>query len=261
MNIKMIVCDLDGTLLRSDKTMSQHTLDVLTKCREKGIIIAIATARSAFNTKVVTDFFVPDVQITSGGSVARFGEQIVHQALMTPDDANGIASRLTAVEGVGIITVRTDEGYFASEPLDFNDPIWKGYEDTVVVDFTKNVLGQTQKVVAEMPSIEAAQAVLEDFPNVTATAFTGERWVAFACKNAAKWQGVAAVANHLGIDAAQIVAFGDDFNDLDMIEKCGIGVAMDNGIPSVKTAADYICDTNDKDGVAKWLTEHLLKEV
>ncbi|MCL2236414.1 MAG: Cof-type HAD-IIB family hydrolase [Defluviitaleaceae bacterium] len=256
MDIKMIVCDLDGTLLRSDKTLSQPTLDALAGCREKGIIIAIATARSEYNINIVTDFFVPDVLITSGGSVARYREQIVHQALLTADDANGIANKLTAVEGVGITIARTDEGYFTSKPFDS-----KGYEGAVVVDFTKNVLGQTQKIVVEMPSPEVAKSLLESLPNVAATAFTGEKWVAFHCKNAAKWQGVAAVAKHLGIETGEIVAFGDDFNDLEMVEKCGIGVAMENGISEIKGAADYVCDTNDNDGVAKWLEEYLLKEV
>ena len=54
------------------------------------------------------------------------------------------------------------------------------------------------------------------------------------------------------------VAFGDDYNDIEMLRDCGIGVAVANAIPEVKTAADYICDTNDNDGVAKWLEERVL---
>lgn len=87
MDIKMIVMDLDGTLLRTDKTVSSHTLGVLEKCRDMGIIIAIATARSVKNTNVLTDFFSPDVQITSGGSVAIHNGQTIHQALMAEAEA------------------------------------------------------------------------------------------------------------------------------------------------------------------------------
>ena len=55
-----------------------------------------------------------------------------------------------------------------------------------------------------------------------------------------------------------LVAFGDDINDLEMVKNCGIGVAVENAIDDVKAAAKYICGTNDNDGVAKWLEEHIL---
>ena len=158
------------------------------------------------------------------------------------------------MDGVGYITVRNYEGYFVNKPLDLTDP---RYKDALVVDFTKNILGNTQKIVAEMPSAKVADQVVSHFPNIRATYFTGENWVGFTNKNATKWQAVAAVANHLGIDTTKIAAFGDDFNDIDMLEKCGIGVAMSNGIAQAKVVADFVCDTNDNDGVAKWLTEYL----
>jgi hydroxymethylpyrimidine pyrophosphatase-like HAD family hydrolase len=56
----------------------------------------------------------------------------------------------------------------------------------------------------------------------------------------------------------KIVAFGDDCNDLAMIQKCGIGVAMGNGTAEIKNAAKYVCGTNNEDGVGKWIEEHLL---
>jgi len=58
--------------------------------------------------------------------------------------------------------------------------------------------------------------------------------------------------------ASEITAFGDDLNDIDMLEFSGISVAMVNALDNVKAVADYICDTNDNDGVAKWLEENLL---
>jgi hydroxymethylpyrimidine pyrophosphatase-like HAD family hydrolase len=55
----------------------------------------------------------------------------------------------------------------------------------------------------------------------------------------------------------EIAAFGDDINDMEMLQNCGVGVAMANGLDRVKAAADWVCDTNDQDGVAKWLVERL----
>lgn len=67
-----------------------------------------------------------------------------------------------------------------------------------------------------------------------------------------------AIANEFNIDKSEIVAFGDDMNDKEMLVSMGSGVAMGNAIEEVKVIADYICDTNDNDGVAKWLDENII---
>jgi len=54
------------------------------------------------------------------------------------------------------------------------------------------------------------------------------------------------------------VSFSDDYNDFDMIRECGIGVAVINALDEVKAVANYICDANENDGVAKWLEENVL---
>jgi hydroxymethylpyrimidine pyrophosphatase-like HAD family hydrolase len=87
--------------------------------------------------------------------------------------------------------------------------------------------------------------------------YTGEDLYRFADRSAVKWNAVKAVAEHYCIYTGNIAAFGDDINDLEMIRNCGIGVAVENAVDEVKAAARYICDTNDSDGVAKWLEEHM----
>ena len=60
------------------------------------------------------------------------------------------------------------------------------------------------------------------------------------------------------ISVGSFVAFGDDVNDIDMVQYCGIGVAVSNAIGAVKAVADHICDTKDRDSVAKWIEENVL---
>ena len=71
-------------------------------------------------------------------------------------------------------------------------------------------------------------------------------------------EGIRHAAEYLNIDISQVAAFGDDYGDLDMIAGCGHGVAMGNAAEDVKAAAKYICDTNENDGVAKWLEQNVL---
>jgi len=77
-------------------------------------------------------------------------------------------------------------------------------------------------------------------------------------RKATKWEAVKLLANHFNISTDEVVAFGDDYNDISMLHECGIGIAVDNALDEVKAVADYNCDTNDNDGVAKWLEENVL---
>jgi len=78
-------------------------------------------------------------------------------------------------------------------------------------------------------------------------------------KEATKWNGVKELLKHYKIKKEGTVAFGDDYMDIEMIEKCGIGVAMENGIEEIKTKAKYICGKNTEDGIAKWIEKNILE--
>ena len=76
-------------------------------------------------------------------------------------------------------------------------------------------------------------------------------------KLANKKNALSKLAEHFNVAIQNVIAFGDDTNDIDMIETAGIGVAMGNAIDGVKAVADFVCDTNDNDGVAKWINKFL----
>lgn len=88
--------------------------------------------------------------------------------------------------------------------------------------------------------------------------YTDEDLYRFANRDAVKWNAIKSVAEYFNINTESFVAFGDDYNDLEMLKKCGIGVAVNNAIDIVRFAAKYICDSNDNDGVAKWIEEYVL---
>jgi hypothetical protein len=77
-------------------------------------------------------------------------------------------------------------------------------------------------------------------------------------KEATKSKAVSAIAGHWNIQQSGILAFGDDFNDIDMLSFAGTSIATGNAFDEVKTVANHVCDTNDNDGVAKWLEENIL---
>lgn len=88
--------------------------------------------------------------------------------------------------------------------------------------------------------------------------YRGENWYAFLPEMAGKVQAIRELAKILNISLNEIVAFGDDKNDMETLKMCGIGVAVDNAISDVKDIADSVTLSNDEDGVAEWLTKNVL---
>ena len=95
-------------------------------------------------------------------------------------------------------------------------------------------------------------------PNCSVLTFTGEKWRRFAAKNADKETALQILADHIGMDMTDVIAFGDDVNDLGMLKLAGTAVAVSNAIEDVKAVADHVTDSNDLDGVAKFLEATIL---
>ena len=91
--------------------------------------------------------------------------------------------------------------------------------------------------------------------------FSDIPWYKLSKKGATKEKAIEALCNHLKISPSQIPAFGDDFNDIGMLKLCGKGIAMGNAIKEVKEAATEICQTNENDGVARWIEKSLGEEL
>ena len=77
-------------------------------------------------------------------------------------------------------------------------------------------------------------------------------------RSATKWNGIKAMLDICNCSPNETVYFGDDQDDIDPIKMCGLGIAVFNGIDEAKAVADYITESNDDDGVAKWIEENLL---
>lgn len=88
MNIKMIVLDLDGTLLRDDKSVSEYTIDTLKKCREKGIKVIFATVRSTTDNVAPPEWF--DGCVKKSGAVAYDGSRLVYKRVMPTDSVRAL---------------------------------------------------------------------------------------------------------------------------------------------------------------------------
>ena len=87
---------------------------------------------------------------------------------------------------------------------------------------------------------------------------TADGTVIIVNNKATKEHALLKASEYFGIPISNIIAFGDDINDVNMLKMSGIGVAMGNAINKVKEVADYITETNDNEGISVWISDHLL---
>jgi hypothetical protein len=254
MSIKMIVVDLDGTLMRDDKTVSERTICALKKCREKGIKVAYATARGNAE-QILPSELIFDGSVRNGGaSVFADGKKIYTRSVSTKQ----VCDFLVACDKANIKIGGNIEGssrHFGN--FKFNE-IWDYITDYDVVDFNGLDL-QAEKIFALPESQKDMEVIRKNLPDCLNMIIARDDMIMFMNHEAVKSKAVAALAEHWSIKQEEIVAFGDDLIDVDLLEFCGVGLAMENALDEVKKAADFVCGTNENDGVAEWLEENILE--
>jgi len=249
----MIVTDLDETLLRSDKTISDHTISVLKKCQAKGIKIVFATARSTQAAEKMLAQFTPDIFVGYGGALVLAGETVIHRFDIPADSSNRlIQDCLAAPEVISVLAI--NEAVALTNDLDADS----GLSHYQYADFSCDCGHRYLKISVYATSQAAVERIAARYPMLDMLRYSGEDLYRFANRDAVKWNAVKAIAGHYGLSTDRIIAFGDDVNDLEMLSNCGTGIAMENAIEEVKAVAGHICGTNNDDGVANWLEEHIL---
>ena len=256
MSIKMILTDLDGTLIRSDGSISERTKRILKSCQNRGIYVVIATARYWIGAERYIEEIRPDYEITTDGTlIHRQGEQI-YSCSFDIEDTNQIIQDLIARDSKTEITVAAGRQVFwNSSHIAESEKLHKA----VFNDYRKPLSCHANKIVAELSDYETAEQIANK-NHCRLQSYRGENWYAFLPETAGKIQAIRELAKILEISLGDIVAFGDDKNDMEMLQTCGIGVAAANAVSQVKNIADSITLSNDEDGVAEWLVKNVLME-
>lgn len=254
MNIKMILTDLDHTLLRSDGSISDYTKQILKKCQSQGILIVIATARYWIGAERYIEEIQPDYEITTDGTLIHQCGRQIYSCSMDNDGANQIIQDLMEYNPNTEITVAAGRQVFwNSHHIAESEKLYKA----VFNDYSEPLHCQINKIVAELPNGDAA-ADIANKNHCRLQSYRGENWYAFLPEKSGKIQAILELAKSLNISLSDIVSFGDDINDMEMLQICGTGVAVSNAIMDVKAVADCVTLSNDEDGVADWLEKNIL---
>ncbi len=109
-NCRLLLFDLDGTLLCSDKTISKRTLKALQECRKKGILTGVSTSRGEQNVLSFLDELKPDILITSGGALVKYNGRCIYKAMFSKEETRNVIQAARDICGAGCI--RFSDGYW-----------------------------------------------------------------------------------------------------------------------------------------------------
>ena len=263
-NPKIIFSDLDGTLLNSDRHVSEANREAVIKCQEKGIVFVACTARPKRAIKEFCDAIPFDAVISLNGARVCLNDKNIDNG-MSYNTSHGIITKLSRDKNK-IIVLETGDGIFS-------DTIIPEWDITNITDLTKLdkkikvfkilVIGKDNKFVEYEKDGEliSFKDIKEDVLNAVDddTYFSiSENWIyQIMAKNDTKWNAVQEVLETYRFTKDEAMYFGDDNDDVESIKNIGFGIAMGNAIDRVKENADIVIDTNDNDGVAKYLKEIL----
>lgn len=247
-NIKAIITDLDRTLLRTDKSLSEYTVDVLKRCKERGIKVMAATARPERTVRSYDATIGFDAVTVMNGAKVMVGDKVITYGI--PDElAEEMLAKVCGHKEF-LFSVETGEILYAAEHI-------PEFEYTLHTEFPKLPIGETAYKIL-VSGEGAAEFIKENLTEGLHCTVANGYLVQIMSNDANKRNGVKVMLNAFGIAPEEAVYFGDDQDDAESMQLCSLGVAVDNAIPEVKAAADEIAESNDADGVAKWIEEHLL---
>lgn len=254
---KLLLFDLDGTLLKSDKSISDRTISALKKCREKGILIGVSTSRSEQNSVVYLKELKPDILILSGGALVKYGTKYIYKAEFSPAETNAMIDMARSVCGNNCeITIDTIDAHYWNYKVD-PKKLDKSWGDSIYTDFS-DFTESSLKMCVEIFEQDKADELAEILSDCDCIRFSDGYWYKFTKKNVTKENAIMKIAEVCGFGTDSMIAFGDDYADIGMLELCGTGVAMGNAIDEVKNKADIVIGSNDEDGIADFIERKII---
>lgn len=267
--IKLIAIDLDGTLLTSDKKISDRSKVALAQAKAAGVKIVLCTGRPLAAIHHYLEELdlceENDFSITFNGGLVQRNKsgEIIEKALMPLEQINKLYQLAITLDvpldilsdGL-VLQIPTSTNYVSiysqlNNLLTFKECLFEQLSTTGI--YNKAVVAIEEEYLDQQ-----IRKIPEEFYEQFEVIKTRSNLLEFMPKGITKAYGISLLAKDLNIIPDEIMTIGDEENDLPMIKYAGMGVAMKNAVSKVKAAADIITDTNDQDGVAKVIETYVL---
>ncbi|MBR9787138.1 MAG: HAD family phosphatase [Vibrionaceae bacterium] len=266
---KLIALDMDGTLLNSEKVISEENKLAIAKAREAGVTVVLASGRpiegmqdklDELDIRSDKDF----VLYYNGSMVKNIGtNEVIHQQIIDGKAAKLVAQKAKEL-GAYVHAFSQVHGLITNENNPYTD-IEANINGLNVTEMCFESLEDDHPIIKAMIVAEPSKLteVIAALPPELRETFTvvqsAAYFLEFLNPLSNKGIGIAAIAEHLSIKPEEVICMGDAENDHHMLEFAGLGIAMENAMEETKKIADYITASNDDHGVARAIEKFVLK--
>lgn len=262
----LIALDLDGTLLPKNQDISLRTKQALQKAKKAGHIVMIATGRPYRASKR----YYNELNLTT--PIINFNGASVHHPLdphypqiNEKIDLNTSLAIIQLCNEVGVenMMVEMNDAFYMKHKSGFFAHFLTDGLEPLAVGKLEELINTAPTAILVEPKIEQIHALKEALDQSNSET-TLQRWwkgdisiLEIAPNHVTKATALETVASHYNVKPEHIIAFGDEENDLEMINYAGQGIAMANAIPSLKELATHVTKSNEEDGIALYLEDAL----
>ena len=258
--VKVICCDIDGTLVRDDKSLSEENKYWIKKAvQERGVEFTLVSGRMYNGVRPFYDLLgiAGPISCYNGASLYDSDGHIVEEHRV-PHDISMKVLEVQRQSGVPLILFNDQKWYLQEQDNYVHPKKLKVYQtECIEGDFTQ-LLSEfdTNKLLfmtADNAKLDEVESILRGMglAEGSLTFYRSADFLELMPYGVNKGMAIDALARHFKIPTSQIMAIGDDYNDIEMLQRAGFSVAMGNAVQPAKEAAKYITDTNMNDGVAK----------
>ncbi len=277
---KLVAIDIDGTTVNKEGRLSEKTVKVIREVVEKGVPVCIVTGRNVHNAnKIAKKLNTKTPFICADGAVMydTAEKKVIYEKVFSNEqlkeilfilDKHDIYIEMSSNEHYYQYIKRKELGKYnyGGSPNNAFGKIKRIIKHNVRYIRNLNEFINSKKSVNQIIFIGEPNNILEakkeimskNYDNIELRDNLWENFVFLVLKDCKKSDGVQLLCDHYGCNMSEVIAMGDELNDIDMIEKAGLGIAMENANPRIKEVAKFITLSNDNDGVAHALEKFIL---
>lgn len=255
---RLIAVDMDGTFLTSSGDYDHERFAALyARFREENVAFAAASGNQYWQIRTFFGDFPDVLYVAENGALVGSYTDVWHASLLSEAAVSAAATLLDGIPDLLVLLCGASSAYtLAANPPDAVDLMRTWYTRLALVDTWAGVDEGVLKIAIDCPA-EQTPFLMERFahelpPELVAVS-SGHGSIDLIGQEASKATGLAYLGERLGVDPADMIAFGDGGNDLSMLEFVGTGVAMAQAPDYVKASADTVTGSNDESGVLAYL--------
>jgi Cof subfamily protein (haloacid dehalogenase superfamily) len=261
--VKLVVSDMDGTLLNSKGEVSQQFFTLFKELKKRNIHFCAASGRQHNSivdklSTIKNDIYV----IAENGGIAKKGDEVFLSNFLKPEKVLKLIPILREIEGANMVLCCNDAAFIESKDERFIELFQEYYHSFEVVENLMEIPKTTPVFKIAIyhfnSSEEFIYPVIKDLNNEVLLKVSGQNWLDISDKKANKGNALREVQKILHITKEETMVFGDYHNDIEMMQEADFSFAMKNAHSDIKKLANYSTESNDNFGVERILEKLIL---